>query len=96
MYSNIVKTYEVLLTYDLRIRNTDPRFHLVSCYKKHFRSQMKNAVSYMRVVTYFNLSIDSFLFLERVLFRREALKCQGKNRDSSINAQKIGKDYLKK
>ena len=28
--------YEMLLTYDLRIRNSDPRFHLVSCYKKHF------------------------------------------------------------
>ena len=24
-----------LLTYDLRIRNTDPCLHLVSCYKKH-------------------------------------------------------------
>ena len=34
--SNIVKTYETLLTYDFLIRNTDPRFHLVSCYKKHF------------------------------------------------------------
>ena len=34
--SNIVRTYEMLLTYNLRIRNTDPRFHLVSCYKKHF------------------------------------------------------------
>ena len=33
---NIVKTYETLLTYDLRIKNTDPHFHLVSCYKKHF------------------------------------------------------------
>ena len=36
VYSNIVRTYEILLTYDLRIRNTDPCFHLVSCYKKHF------------------------------------------------------------
>ena len=26
----------MLLTYDIRIRNTDPCFHLVSCYKKHF------------------------------------------------------------
>ena len=33
---NIVRTYEMLLTYNLRIRNTDPRFHLVLCYKKHF------------------------------------------------------------
>ena len=42
----------MLLTYNLRIRNTDPRFRLVSCYKKHFlRSQMKNAVSYMWDVT---------------------------------------------
>ena len=42
----------MLLTYNLRIRNTDPRFHLVSCYKKHFfRSQAKNAVSYMWDVT---------------------------------------------
>ena len=32
VYSNIVRTYEMLLTYDLRIRNTDPCFHLVSCY----------------------------------------------------------------
>ena len=31
-----VKTYEMLLTYDLRIRNTDPCFHLVSCYEKQF------------------------------------------------------------
>ena len=30
------KTYETLLTYDLRIRNTDPSFQLVSCYEKHF------------------------------------------------------------
>ena len=36
VYSNIVRTYETLLTYDLCIRNTDLRFHLVSCYKKHF------------------------------------------------------------
>ena len=42
----------MLLTYNLHIRNTDPRFHLVSCYKKtFFRSQMKNAVSYMWDVT---------------------------------------------
>ena len=27
----------MLLTYNLHIRNTDPRFHLVSCYKKHFQ-----------------------------------------------------------
>ena len=27
VYSNIVKTYETLLTYDLHIRNTDPHFH---------------------------------------------------------------------
>ena len=43
VYSNVVKTYESLFTYDLRIRNTKPRFHLVSCYKKHFWSQTKNA-----------------------------------------------------
>ena len=36
VYSNIVRTYETLLTYDLYIRNTDPRFNLVSYYKKHF------------------------------------------------------------
>ena len=36
VYSNIVRTYETLLTYDLRMRNTDPRFHLVSSYEKHF------------------------------------------------------------
>ena len=36
VYSNIVRTYETLLTYDLRIRNTDPCFHLVSSYKKYF------------------------------------------------------------
>ena len=42
----------MLLTYNLRIRNTDPRFHLGTCYKKHFfGSQMKNAVSYMWDVT---------------------------------------------
>ena len=36
VYSNIVKTYETLLTYyDLCVRNTDPHFHLVSSYKKH-------------------------------------------------------------
>ena len=40
-YSNIVRTYEMLLTYDLHIENTDPCFHLVSCYEKHFRSQTK-------------------------------------------------------
>ena len=28
-------TYKRPLTYDLRIRNTDSCFHLVSCYKKH-------------------------------------------------------------
>ena len=43
-YLDTVRTYEMLLTYDLHIRNTDPSFHLVSCYKKHFRPQMKNAV----------------------------------------------------
>ena len=26
----------MLLTYNLRIRNADPHFHLISCYKKHF------------------------------------------------------------
>ena len=36
VYSNIVRTYETLLTYNLRRKNTDPRFHLVSCYKKNF------------------------------------------------------------
>ena len=36
VYSNIVRTSEMLLTYDLRTRNTDPHFHFVSCYKKHF------------------------------------------------------------
>ena len=36
MYSNNVTTYEMLLIYDLRIRNTDLCFHLVSCYKKRF------------------------------------------------------------
>ena len=28
-YSNLVNAYEVLLTFDFSIRNTDPRFHLV-------------------------------------------------------------------
>ena len=28
--------YGMLLTYNLHIRNTDPHFHLVVCYKKHF------------------------------------------------------------
>ena len=51
VYSNIVKTYEMLLTYNIHIRNTDPCFHLVSCYEKHFRSQMENAVSYKQVLT---------------------------------------------
>ena len=41
----------MLLTYDLRERNTDPCFHLVSCYENIFRSQMKNAVSYQRELT---------------------------------------------
>ena len=27
----LVRTYELLLTYNLRIRNTDPRFRLVLC-----------------------------------------------------------------
>ena len=36
VYSNIVKTYETLLIYDLHLRKNYPRFHLVSCYKKHF------------------------------------------------------------
>ena len=36
VYSNIVKACEMLLTNNLRIRNTDPCFHLASCYKKHF------------------------------------------------------------
>ena len=36
MYSNFARTYETLLTYDLRIRNTDPCFQSVSCYKKQF------------------------------------------------------------
>ena len=44
----------MLLTYNLRIRNTDPRFHLVSCYKKHFLGlKMKNA--YLWDVTVFHL-----------------------------------------
>ena len=35
----------MLLTYNLRIRNTDPRFHLVSMLQETcFWSQMKNAV----------------------------------------------------
>ena len=34
--SNIERTYEMLLTCNRRIRNTDPRFHLVSCSKKYF------------------------------------------------------------
>ena len=37
-YSNIARTYETLLTYDLRIRNTDLCFHLVSCHQKYFLS----------------------------------------------------------
>ena len=41
-YSNIVRTYETLLTYDLRIGNTDPRFHFVM--RNIFRSHLKNAV----------------------------------------------------
>ena len=32
---NIVRTYETLLTYDFRIRNTDPLFHLLLCYVKN-------------------------------------------------------------
>ena len=40
--SNILKTYEMLSTHDLCMRNTDPRFQLVWCCEKHF--QMKNAV----------------------------------------------------
>ena len=36
MYINIVRTYETLLTQDLRIRNTEPPFDLASCNKKHF------------------------------------------------------------
>ena len=51
VHSNIVRTYERLLTYDHCIRNTDPRSHLVSCYKKHFRSQMKSTVSNKRELT---------------------------------------------
>ena len=37
-YSNIVRTYEMLSTYDLHIRIilTLACFHLVSCYEKHF------------------------------------------------------------
>ena len=35
VYSIIVRTDEMLLTYDLRIRNSEPHFHSVSCYKKH-------------------------------------------------------------
>ena len=46
MYSNIVKTYEMLLSHELRIRNT-------CVIRNIFRSQMKNAVSYMRIVTVF-------------------------------------------
>ena len=55
--SNIVRTYEMLLTYDLHIRNTDPCFHFVSCYEKHFWSQMKNAVSYQRELTVCSLRV---------------------------------------
>ena len=32
-YSVIVRTCETILTHDLRVRNTGPRFHLVSCYR---------------------------------------------------------------
>ena len=62
VYSNIVRTHERLLTCDLHIRNTDPCFHLVSCYKKHFfRSQMKNAVSYMWDVTVYQIRTTHIL-----------------------------------
>ena len=60
MHSNIVKTYETLLTYDLCIRNTDPHFHLLwSRVKRNiFRSQMKNAVSYMWDVTVIGIPVE--------------------------------------
>ena len=63
MYSNIVRIYETLSTYDLDMRNTETRFDLVSCYKKHFvRYQMKNAVSYKPVLTVFHLSKAGICF----------------------------------
>ena len=43
--------YKILLTYDLHIRSTDPRFHLVSQYKNIFRSHMKNDISYKLKLT---------------------------------------------
>ena len=38
VYSNTERTYE---TYNLRIRNTDARLHLVSCYNKPYVSNEK-------------------------------------------------------
>ena len=63
----------MLFTYDLRIRNTDPRFQLVSCYEKHFRSQMNTAVLYKRVLAVFRtrmalllLFMDFVKYMDRI------------------------------
>ena len=39
VYSNIVRTHEAILTYDLYIRNTGPRFHLDLGYTDTFSSE---------------------------------------------------------
>ena len=65
VHSNIARTYETLWnTINLHIRNTDPRFHSASWYKIHFRSQMKDAVSYEQELTVFGTWYISVSVLE--------------------------------
>ena len=64
VYLNVVRTNETLLTYDLRIRKAGPHFHFVLYYKKHFRPQMKNAVSYKLELTVLRILFQKYLILD--------------------------------
>ena len=59
VYSKIVKACEMLLTNNLHIRNTDPCFHLVSCYKKHFLISNEKCC-FLYVGCYCTCMIDAF------------------------------------
>ena len=74
-YSNIVRTYEMLLTYDLHMRNTDPCFHLVSCYKKHLLVSNKKCC-FLSAGTYCMFIESSVHFLQQVVNCSDAVICK--------------------
>ena len=74
VYSNIVRTYEMLLTYNLHIRNTDPCFHLVSCYGKHFLLSNEKR-SFLSAGTYCMFIESSVHFLQQVINCSDPVIC---------------------